>query len=50
MIIIQKKTPVNTIFIVDKYGTIVFAKSENNNYRLIVQSQDILDTLSYIAE
>ncbi|MBF2709898.1 redoxin domain-containing protein [Flavobacterium soyangense] len=46
----SKDIPVPAVFVIDKNGTIVFAKSENGNYRLRVQPQDILDALSYIAE
>jgi peroxiredoxin len=46
----SRDIPVPAVFIIDKNGTIVFAKSENGDYRLRVEPQDILDALSYIAE
>ncbi|MDN3677661.1 peroxiredoxin-like family protein [Flavobacterium paronense] len=44
-----KDIPVPAVFIIDKNGTIVFAKSENGDYRLRVEPQDILDALSNIS-
>jgi peroxiredoxin len=45
----SKAIPVPAVFIIDKNGTVVFAKSENGDYRLRVEPQDILDALSIIA-
>ena len=46
----SKEIPVPAVFIIDKKGTVVFAKSENGDYRLRVEPQDILDALSKIAK
>jgi peroxiredoxin len=45
----SKAIPVLAVFIIDKNGTVVFAKSENGDYRLRVEPQDILDALSKIT-
>ena len=44
----SKEIPVPAVFIVDKNGIVVFAKSENGDYRLRVEPQDILDALSHL--
>lgn len=46
----SKEIPVPAVFIVDKNGIVVFAKSENGDYRLRVEPQDILNALSKIAK
>ncbi len=45
-----KDIPVPAVFIIDKNGTVVFAKSENGDYRLRVEPKAILDALSNIAK
>jgi len=45
-----KDIPVPAVFIIDKNGTVVFAKSENGDYRLRVEPQEILDALSNISK
>ncbi|SHN15974.1 peroxiredoxin-like family protein [Flavobacterium xinjiangense] len=46
----SKEIPVPAVFIINKNGTVVFAKCENGDYRLRVEPQDILDALLNIAE
>lgn len=45
-----KDIPVPAVFIIDTDGTVVFAKSENGDYRLRVEPKDILDALSNISK